>query len=151
MRIGLVVDFGCDFFKFFIDEYGILIFLVFIWFGDQIIVDEWDLECICQFYVIEVFEKVYGVEFILFIMEQIKVLFFDKVVVDFDYVLVQMVLKSCSLIFINVIEVFYVILCEYKLIWKQVGVEGFFVLCVIDSQILFVGQGVLVVEIMCLI
>ncbi|HCJ65416.1 MAG TPA: EDD domain protein, partial [Alcanivorax sp.] len=151
MRIGLVVDSGCDLPKSFIDEHGILILPVSIRLGDQIIVDERDPERTRQFYATEASEKAHGAESIPFTMEQIKALFLDKVVVDFDYALVQTVPKSRSPIFTNATEASHAILREYKPIRKQAGVEGPFALRVTDSQTLFAGQGALAAETMRLI
>ncbi|HEX5677698.1 MAG TPA: DegV family protein [Alcanivorax sp.] len=151
MRIGLVVDSGCDLPKSFIDEHGILILPVSIRLGDQIIVDERDPERTRQFYATEASDKAHGAESIPFTMEQIKALFLEKVVVDFDYALVQTVPKSRSPIFTNATEASHAILREYKPIRKQAGVEGPFALRVTDSQTLFAGQGALAAETMRLI
>ncbi|UWN49894.1 Fatty acid-binding protein [Alcanivorax sp. ALC70] len=124
MRIGLVVDSGCDLPKSFIEEHGILILPVSIKLGDQVIVDEREPERTRQFYATEVADKAHDAVSVPFTMEQIKALFLDKVVVDFDYALVQTVPKSRSPIFDNATEASHAILREYKPIRKEAGVEG---------------------------
>ncbi|MBM7334577.1 MAG: DegV family protein [Alcanivorax sp.] len=146
MRIGLVVDSGCDLPKSFIDEYGLLVLPVSIRLGDQVIVDDRDPQRTRQFYATEVAEKAHDAESVPFTMEQIKALFLERVVLDFDYALVQTVPKSRSPIFANATEASHAILREYKPIRKRAGVEGPFALRVTDSQTLFAGQGALAAE-----
>ena len=143
MRIGLVVDSGCDLPKSFIDEHGMSILPVSINLSDQEIVDDRDPERTRQFYATEAAEKAHDAISIPFTTEQIKNLFLEKVVVDFDYALVQTVPKSRSPIFDNATEASHAILREYKPIRKHAGVEGPFALRVTDSQTLFAGQGAL--------
>ena len=143
MRIGLVVDSGCDLPKSFIDAHGLLVLPVSIRLGEQLIVDDRDPLRTRHFYATEAAEKAHDAESVPFTMEQIKTLFLEKVVLDFDYALVQTVPKSRSPIFANATEASHAILREYKPIRKQAGVEGPFALRVTDSQTLFAGQGVL--------
>lgn len=146
MRIGLVVDSGCDLPKSFIDEHGILILPVSIRLGDNVIVDTRDPEQTRQFYAGDAVKEAHDSESIPFTVEQIKQLFLEKVVVDFDYALVETVPKSRSQIFTNATEASHAILREYKPIRKEAGVEGPFALRVTDSQTLFAGQGALAAE-----
>lgn len=146
MRIGLVVDSGCDLPKSFIDEHGILILPVSIRLGDNVIVDNRDPEKTRQFYAGDTAKEAHDSESIPFTVEQIKQLFLDKVVIDFDYALVQTVPKSRSQVFNNATEASHAILREYKPIRKEAGVEGPFALRVTDSQTLFAAQGALAAE-----
>jgi DegV family protein with EDD domain len=143
MRIGLVVDSGCDLPKSFIDEHNILILPVSIRLGGNIIVDQRDPERTRQFYSGDAVKEAHDSESIPFTVEQIKALFLERVVVDFDYALVQTVPKSRSAIFSNATDASHAILREYKPIRKEAGVEGPFALRVTDSQTLFAGQGAL--------
>ncbi|WP_101675743.1 DegV family protein [Alloalcanivorax mobilis] len=146
MRIGLVVDSGCDLPKSFIDQHNILVLPVSIRFGDQVIVDQRDPQRTRQFYAGDAVKEAHDSESIPFTVEQIKALFLERVVVDFDYALVQTVPKSRSPIFSNATDASHAILREYKPIRKAAGVEGPFALRVTDSQTLFAGQGALAAE-----
>jgi len=146
MRIGLVVDSGCDLPKSFIDEHGILVLPISIRIGDELFVDDRDPQRIKDFYQRHALDKSHDAESVPYSVEQIKNLFLERVVVDFDYALVETVPKSRSPIFSNATEASHAILREYKPIRRQAGVEGPFALRVIDSQTLFAGQGVLAAE-----
>ncbi|EKF73820.1 hypothetical protein A11A3_11443 [Alcanivorax hongdengensis A-11-3] len=146
MRIGLVVDSGCDLPKSFIDENNILVMPVSIRIGKEIFVDTRDPQRIQEFYQRHSLDKSHDAESAPLTVEQIKSLFLDKVVLDFDYALVQTVPKSRSPIFDNALEAAHAILSEYKPLRQKAGIEGPFAVRVSDSQTLFAGQGVLAAE-----
>lgn len=146
MRIGLVVDSGCDLPKSFIDEHGILVLPISIRIGDELFVDDRDPQRIKEFYQRQALDKSHDAESVPYTVEQIKDLFLERVVIDFDYALVETVPKSRSPIFANATEASHAILRQYKPIRRKAGVEGPFALRVIDSQTLFAGQGVLAAE-----
>lgn len=151
MRIGLVVDSGCDLPKSFIDENGILILPISIRVGDELFVDSRDPQRVREFYARQAKDKSHTAETVPFTVEQIKDLFLDRVVVDYDYAIVQSIAQSRSPIFANATEASHAILREYKPIRKKAGVTGPFALRVIDSQTLFAGQAALAAETMRLI
>lgn len=151
MRIGLVVDSGCDLPKWYIDENKILVLPISIRIGDELFVDNRDPERIKQFYERQTLDKNHDAGSVPYTVEQIKDVFLDQVVIDFDYALVETVPKSRSPIFDNATEASHAILREYKPIRRKAGVEGPFALRVIDSQTLFAGQAVLAAETMRLI
>jgi DegV family protein with EDD domain len=146
MRIGLVVDSGCDLPKSFIDENGILVLPISIRIGNELFVDDRDPQRIKEFYLRHTLDKNHDAESVPYTVEQIKHLFLDRVVIDFDYALVETVPKSRSPIYAHATEASHAILREYKPIRKKAGVQGPFALRVIDSQTLFAGQGVLAAE-----
>lgn len=146
MRIGLVVDSGCDLPKSFIDEHGILVLPISIRVGGELFVDDRDPERIKDFYQRQTLDKSHDAESVPYTVEQIKDLFLERTVIDFDYAIVETVPKSRSPIFANATEASHAILREYKPIRKAAGIEGPFALRVIDSQTLFAGQGVLAAE-----
>ena len=146
MRIGLVVDSGCDLPKSYIDENNILILPISVRIGDELYVDSRDPERVTEFYNRQSIDKSHSAETVPFSVEQIKDLFLDQVVTNYDYALVQTIAQSRSPIFANATEASHAILREYKPIRKQAGVDGPFALRVIDSQTLFAGQAALAAE-----
>ena len=79
-------------------------------------------------------------------VEQIKDLFLERLVLDYDFVFCQTVASSRSPIFEHSTQASLTILSEYKAVRARAGVPGPFALRVIDSQNLFAAQGVLAVE-----
>ncbi|MDT0616988.1 DegV family protein [Salinisphaera sp. P385] len=146
MRIGLVVDSGCDLPRSFIDEHNILVLPISIRIGDELFVDERDPDRTTEFYRRQALDKSQDAETVPFSMEQIRDLFLNKVVTNYDYALVQTIAQSRSPIFQNATDASHAILRAYKPVRKAAGVEGPFALRVIDSQSLFAGQAALAVE-----
>ena len=151
MRIGLVVDSGCDLPKDFIDANNILVMPVPIRIGKEIYVDDRDPQRAREFYSRHEVDKNHDAETAPPSVEQIRTLFLEKAVVAFDFALVQTVPKSRSPIFDNASEAAHTILSDYKKYREAAGLEGPFRIRVSDSQTLFAGQGVLAAETMRLI
>ena len=151
MRIGLVVDSGCDLPKDFIDANNILVMPVPIRIGKEIFVDDRDPQRAREFYARHEVDKNHDAETAPPTVDQIRTLFLEQAVGEFDYALVQTVPKSRSPIFENATEAAHAILGDYKKYREAAGREGPFRIRVSDSQTLFAGQGVLAAETMRLI
>lgn len=145
MRIGLVVDAGCDLPKAYLEDNKIVIMPITIHLGDQDYVDNRDPEATAHFYQSKLGAKgdagtsPYSVQ-------QIKELFLSKLVIDYDFVFCMTIASSRSPIFENATKASLAILSEYKPIRSKAGVPGPFSVRVIDSQNLFAGQGVVAAE-----
>ncbi len=146
MRIGLVVDSGCDLPKDFIDANNILVMPVPIRIGKEIYVDDRDPQRAREFYSRHEVDKNHDAETSPPSVEQIRTLFLEKAASTFDFALVQTVPKSRSPIFDNASEAAHSILSDYKKYRAAAGLEGPFRIRVSDSQTLFAGQGVLAAE-----
>lgn len=114
--------------------------------GDDLFVDVRDPERVLEFYQRHAIDKSRDAATIPFSVDQIKQLFLDRVVIDYDYAIVQTIAQSRSPIFANATEASLAILREYKPVRKRAGIEGPFALRVIDSQTLFAGQAALAAE-----
>lgn len=68
-----------------------------------------------------------------------------KIVFEFDLVICEIVVCSCSFIYDNVSEVMNIVMVWYESVCFVVGKDGWFFMWVIDSKQIFVGQGLLVV------
>lgn len=146
MRIGLVVDSTCDLPQAFIEENKIVILPISIRVDQDIIVDNREAEPALDFYRYHIGDKGHDAESIPFTMDQIRDLFLNQLVIDWDYVICETVMRTRSPIFENATKASFAILSGYKSIRQKAGVEGPFSLRVIDSRCLFAGQGALAAE-----
>ncbi len=146
MRIGLVVDSTCDLPQSFIEENKIVILPISIRVDQDIIVDNRESEPALDFYRYQIGAKGHDAESIPFSMDQIKDLFLTQLVIDWDYVICESVMRTRSPIFENATKASFAILSGYKSIRQKAGVEGPFTMRVIDSRTLFAGQGALAAE-----
>ncbi|ERP91566.1 hypothetical protein Q670_12285 [Alcanivorax sp. P2S70] len=151
MKIGLVVDSGCDLPKDYLDANNILVLPVPIRIGKEIYVDDRDPQRARDFYTRHEVDKNHDAETAPPSVEQIRTLLLKEAVGNFDYALVQTVPKSRSPIFDNATEAAHAILGDYRQYREAAGREGPFRIRVSDSQTLFAGQGVLAAETMRLI
>lgn len=146
MRIGLVVDSACDLPPSFIREHNIVILPISIRVKDKVFVDERDPDATLAFYR-DHMSNASGGETAPFTVDQIKSVFLNRLVIDFDYVFCLTIASTRSEIHENAQQASFGILSEYKSIRVKAGVEGPFALRVVDSQTLFSGQAVLAIEV----
>ncbi len=146
MRIGLVVDSTCDLPKSYITEHNIKLLPISIRVDDDILVDNRESEPALDFYRYHIGDKGHDAESVPFSTEQIKELFLNELVIDFDFVFCETVMRTRSPIYENATKASFGILSGYKQVRKAAGVDGPFSMRVIDSKNLFTGQGVLAAE-----
>lgn len=77
---------------------------------------------------------------------QIRDVFLQKLVIEYDHVFCLTVTRNRSPIYDNATQASFVILNEYRPIRTAAGHQGPFALRVMDTQSLFAGQGVTAVE-----
>lgn len=145
MRIGLVVDSACDLPHEFCTEHGIVILPVTIHVGGEAFIDRRDPEATRDFYQRHLSNAAHA-ETAPLSVEQIRTLFLERLVLDYDFVFCLTVASARSPIFDNATQASLSILSEYKPVRARAGIQGPFALRVIDSQNLFAAQGVLAVE-----
>lgn len=146
MRIGIVIDSACDLPKSYIDEHKLNIMPINLVIGDEIFIDERDPDQTIEFYKRYLSERNMDAETQPFSVEQITNLFLDKLVLNYDRVLVITLASSRSQIFENATKASFAILSGYKERRQRAGVEGAFALRVVDSKTMFTGEAVLVHE-----
>ncbi|KAF0811865.1 DegV domain-containing protein [Andreprevotia sp. IGB-42] len=144
MRIGIVTDSCCDLPRAFLDQHRIDILPITIRSGDSTFIDRRDPAATRAFYA-----TLGDSEFLSepFSVDAIRQRFLDQIVVDFDYVFCLTVMSSRSKIFDNATQAARTILTDYRPIREAAGQTRPFSLRVFDSQNLFVGQGLIVAEI----
>lgn len=146
MRIGLVVDSACDLPKDFIERESIGILPISVRIDDMVQVDHRDEDATLGFLHSHIAERGVSAETIPFTVEQIRDLFLQKLVIDYDHVFCMTIARSRSPIYDNAQKASFAILNEYKAIRAAAGNTAPFALRVIDTQTLFCAQGVLAVE-----
>ncbi len=148
MRIGICIDSACDLPPSFIKEHNLEIMPINLLVGEdkEILIDERDPEDTIAFYRRYAEEKDLEGETQPFSVEQITNLFLDKLVLNYDRVLVVSISSTRSLIFENATKASFAILSGYKQRRAKAGIEGAFALRVVDSRTLFTGEAVLVQE-----
>lgn len=146
MRIGLTVDSACDLPWSFIKENNIFVLPIAIRVGDKLVEDTRDPELTQQFYESGVLDKGHDVETLPYSTDQIRELFLDKVVVDYDFAFIQTVTRTRSPLNANAQEAMQQIMAEYRQRRQDAGVSGPFSMRVVDSKTMFAGQGVLAAE-----
>lgn len=148
MKIGLVVDSACDLPLSFLSEQNIEIMPITLRFDEERYVDKRDPDATLQFYKYLIPEQGLRTETEPFSVEEIRDLFLDRLVTRFDRVLVVSIASSRSEIFNNATKASFAILKDYRERRAAAGLEGNFMLRVLDSGQVFTGEGVLVLELL---
>ena len=146
MRIGIVVDSGCDLPREFIDQHKIEILPITIHLQNQDFVDARDPAATLEFYAKHM-GSAGDASTSPFTPDQIKRLFLDKLVGTYDFVFCLTIASGRSPIFANATAASLQILNEYKPYRAKAGINSPFALRVVDCQNLFAAQGVVAVEV----
>ncbi len=146
MRIGLVVDSGCDLPADFMQEHGIELLPIAIRLGDDALVDTHDAAAAMEFYRNEIGSRGADAATTAYTTDQITELFLGRLVGEYDYVFCQTVMRSRSRIFENATKASFRILSDYRSQREEAGCDTPFAMRVIDTGTLFTGQGVIAAE-----
>jgi DegV family protein with EDD domain len=146
MRTGLVVDSACDLPGSFIERNRIEILPITVKIGDAVLADHRNEQATLEFLHAHVASRGAEAETMPFTVGQIRDLFLQKLVIDYDYVFCMTITKTRSPIYDNAMQASFVILNDYRPMRSAAGHQTPFALRVIDSQSLFAGQGVAAVE-----
>ncbi|GHD69527.1 DegV family protein [Jeongeupia chitinilytica] len=146
MRIGVVTDSCCDLPRDFIDAHGIEIMPIAIQGDGTSFIDHRDPAATRAFYR-DALQLAADFTSAPLTIEQIRALFLDRLVVDFDYVFCITVMNARSRIFDNASQAARGVLTDYRPIREAAGHAKPFSLRVFDSQNLFPGQGLIVAEV----
>lgn len=146
MRVGLVVDSACDLPKEFLEQHRIEILPIAVRIDDATQVDYRDQADTLAFLHAHIAERGVSAETIPFTVEQIRDLFLQRLVIDYDYVFCMTITSTRSPIFDNAQKASFAILNDYRAIRSAAGNATPFALRVIDTQNLFSAQAILPVE-----
>ena len=146
MRIGIVVDSACDLPAGFIRQHGIVVLPITVRIDRAILEDHRDEEATLAFLRAHVAERGHQAETTPFSVEQIRDLFLQRLVIDYDHVFCLTISRLRSQIHDNALQASFAILNDYKPIRQAAGHNSPFALRVIDTLNLFAGQAITAVE-----
>jgi DegV family protein with EDD domain len=146
MRIGLVVDSACDLPGSFLERNRVEILPITVKIGDAVLADHRNEQATLEFLHSHVADRGAEAETMPFTVNQIRDLFLQKLVIDYDHVFCLTITRTRSPIHDNAMQASFVILNDYRPMRTAAGHPGPFALRVIDTQSLFAGQGVTAVE-----
>lgn len=146
MRIGLVVDATCDVPAEVFERHGIVVLPISIKIGTTTFADTRSEDATLAFLESDVAEGGIDAETASFTVDQIRELFLQKLVIDFDYVFCLTVMRSRSPVYDNANQASFAILNEYKPVRQAAGHNTPFALRVVDTQNLLAAQGVSLLE-----
>ena len=146
MRIGIVVDSACDLPQDFIQRNNVIVLPISVRIGEAVLADHRDEEATLSFLHAHVAERGHEAETTPFSVNQIRDLFLQRLVIDYDHVFCLTISKLRSQIFDNATQASFAILNDYKPVRQAAGHTSPFALRVIDTLNLFAGQGITAVE-----
>jgi DegV family protein with EDD domain len=146
MRVGLVVDSACDLSSSYLKDNGVVILPITIRNGTHAFVDVRDPSATREFYQQHLANSADS-ETAALSVDEIKRLFLDRLVIDYDFVFCLTIASGRSLIFEQATQASLSILSEYKPIRAAAGHPTPFALRVVDTQNLFAAQGVVTAEV----
>ena len=146
MRIGIVVDSACDLPVDYIEKHNIVLLPISVRIGEAVLADHRDEEATLSFLQAHVAERGHEAETTPFSVNQIRDLFLDRLVIDYDHVFCLTISKLRSQIHENAMQASFAILNDYKPVRQAAGHNSPFALRVIDTLNLFAGQGITAVE-----
>jgi len=146
MRIGIVVDSACDLPAGFLERHGIVVLPISVRIGGETLVDDRNEETLRRFLDENLGARGHDAESEPYGVEQIRDLFLDRLVIDYDCVFCLTITATRSPIHANASKASFAILKDYRPIRRDAGVPGPFLMRVIDTENLFSAQGVTAVE-----
>lgn len=142
MRIGLVVDAGCDLPDEIIAEENVVVLPIAVRIDDHITLDSRNSEVTRHFLESDIAKDAAQAETIPYTVEQISELFLTRLVHEYDYVFCQTITSTRSPIYERAVKASFSILNEYQEIRRAAGNNTPFALRVQDTGNLFAGQAV---------
>lgn len=146
MRTGVVIDSACDLPPSYIEEHHIHILPISLRFGSELFIDTRDPAATQEFYRKYVAERNLDADTESLTVEEIKDLFLNNLVLQYDRILLITIAQTRSPIYKNATEASFAILKSYREKRRQAGLGGSFYMNVLDSKNFFTGEAVLVHE-----
>ncbi|MBS0583036.1 MAG: DegV family protein, partial [Proteobacteria bacterium] len=146
MRFGIVVDSACDLPAEFCAAHGINILPISIRLGEETLVDDRDPALIMRYLAEGLGARGAAAETEPYTVEQIRDVFLERLVLHYDCVFCLTITSTRSPIFERARKASFAILNSYQTPRRAAGIDGPFLMRVVDSQTLFAAQGVGVYE-----
>ena len=141
MRIGLVVDAGCDLSDEVIAEEDVVVLPIAVRIGDHLTLDTRNSDVTAPFLESDIAKDAAEAETIPYTVEQIRELFLTKLVLEYDYVFCQTISSTRSPIYERAVQASFGILNDYHEARRGAGNNTPFALRVQDTGNLFAGQA----------
>lgn len=143
MRIGLVVDAGCDLPDEMIEAENVVVLPIAVRIGEHITNDTRNSDVTRQFLESEIAKDAAEAETIPYTVDQIRELFLTRLVHEYDYVFCQTIASTRSPIYERAVQASFGILNDYHAIREAGGNKTPFALRVQDTGNLFSGQALI--------
>lgn len=141
MRIGLVVDAGCDLPDAMIVDENVVVLPIAVRIGDHMTLDTRNSDVTRQFMESDIAKDAAEAETIPYTVDQIRELFLTKLVHEYDYVFCQTITSTRSPIYERAVQASFGILNDYHEVRRASGNNTPFALRVQDTGNLFAGQA----------
>lgn len=141
MRIGLVVDAGCDLPDAMIADENVVVLPIAVRIGDHMTLDTRNSDVTRQFMESDIAKDAAEAETIPYTVDQIRELFLTKLVHEYDYVFCQTITSTRSPIYERAAQASFGILNDYHEVRRASGNNTPFALRVQDTGNLFAGQA----------
>ncbi|RMH93218.1 fatty acid-binding protein DegV [Lysobacter pythonis] len=142
MRIGFLVDATCDIPDEYIESGTVMVMPVTVRIDDYEVTDRRNGEVTLNFLDNDIARKASEAQTRSLSIQEIRELFLEKLVVEYDYVFCLTVTRERSPIFENATKASFGILNDYQPIRQAAGHSSAFSLRVIDTGSLFAGQSI---------
>jgi DegV family protein with EDD domain len=146
MRIGIVVDSACDLPREFIERHRLVVLPIGVHLGGTTLLDDRDPETTQRYLAENLGARGHAAETEPCSVEQIRALFLDRLVIDYDCVFCLTIAASRSPIHAHASQAGYAVLKDYRPVRQAANVPGPFLLRVVDTENLFAAQGITAVE-----
>ncbi|PNS08949.1 DegV family protein [Solilutibacter silvestris] len=142
MRTGFLVDATCDLPDRFFSSGDVMVMPIAVRLGDHITTDQRNDEVTLGFLDSGIAAGASEAETSALSVEQIRALFLERLVMEYDYVFCLTVTRGRSPIFEHATQASFSILNEYRPMREAAGKTSPFSLRVLDTGSLFAGQGI---------
>jgi len=146
MRIGLVMDATCDLPLEYVQENNITVLPILVNVEGETFSDQHDPAEIQRFLDSGMGSRSHGAETTPYSAEEVMNLFLERLIIDFDCVFCFTITATRSPVYEQVNKASFSILKNYRPLRQEAGVSGPFLLRVIDTQTLFAGSAIPVIE-----
>lgn len=146
MQFGIVVDATCDLPQKFFADNPVCILPITVHHDGDTFVDHHELNATIDYYRSGRGDTGHSAETVPYTTEQIRDLFLDKLVLDYDCVFCLTVTANRSEIHHRATEASYAILRKYRQVRQQARIAGPFLMRVVDTENVFSAQGVTALE-----
>lgn len=142
MRTGFLVDATCDLPDRFFSSGDVMVMPISVRIGEHITTDQRNDEVTLGFLDSQIAAEASAAETSALSVDQIRDLFLQRLVVDYDYVFCLTVTRERSPIYEHATQASFSILNEYHPVRAAAGKNSPFSLRVLDTGSLFAGQGI---------